>query len=380
MVLYTGNENGWTGAATPVRLLDAHIDMTAPEEFPLLKAVGMNSLDMVLNNTKFEWQMDEFVPITDALNGAVSNTSVSEITVDNAAAFVLHDVIMIDSELLRVLAVDTTNNKLTVERGFAGSTAATHSDDASVHRLGPARPEGSSPGWAQQTSLVRPYNYTQIWDLTVGISGTQKAVNNYTANDLMAFRLDKRMRELYQMMEKALIYNLRYENPTVNDGRMSGGLAQFIHDVNNLAGADLTYSDVEGYLEEVFQRAGISNVPNQIWGNSTVKKIINDWQTVTNVVRTENVIGSEINTIVTSFGSLDIIMDHLIKTNEAYLINRELIQMGPLQGRGFFSMDATPPGVDGIQERVLGEYGFAVRGENGSDDGLHVKLYGFDIS
>jgi len=107
-----------------------------------------------------EWQRDEDIPLTDVLGAAITSTSAAQITVTYGEYFNLHDVILIDSELMQVLATDATNNYLTVTRGFAGSTAATHSSAVTVYRLGSARPEGSSPGWAQQVAVSTPFNYT----------------------------------------------------------------------------------------------------------------------------------------------------------------------------------------------------------------------------
>ena len=159
--VYTGPETSYTAAVTVVRQLENYLDNFSPKDFPLLQQVGLNSYPEAVTNTRVEWQTDEYIPLQDALNGAISSTTEADIKVDNADYFAAHDVILCGSELMQVLAIDATNSTLTVERGFAGSTAATHDDNDIVYRLGAARPEGSAPGWAQQTVVSQPYNYTR---------------------------------------------------------------------------------------------------------------------------------------------------------------------------------------------------------------------------
>jgi hypothetical protein len=376
----TGNESTYTGAVDVIRQLDAAIDNTDPKDYPLLKAVGLNSYSEPIVNTKFEWQMDHLNPVTDALNGAVSGTAETQITVDHAEYFAIHDVIMVESELMRVEAIDISSDILTVERGFAGSTAATHSDNDVVYRMGAARPEGSSPGWAQQVAMVQPYNYTQIFDAVAGITGTEEAEKNYAPDDLMAYRIGKRMEELFMMMERALLYGRRNE-PATNTGRTTGGLVEFVTDENDLSAAALEFADLEDAMEDVFKRAGLSNVPDTLWCNAWAKRKITSWGVSTiRTGRGESVYGNQITVLETNFGSVSINLDHLIKEGELWLLDIDRVQCGPLSGRGFMEIDATPPGDDLKRSRILGEYGYAVKGEDGSNDGVHVRVKNFSTS
>lgn len=58
------------------------------------------------------------------LNGAISSTSATSVTVTSGTSFVAGHIIRVDNELMRVTNVVT--NTLTVDRGWNGSTAATH--------------------------------------------------------------------------------------------------------------------------------------------------------------------------------------------------------------------------------------------------------------
>lgn len=71
------------------------------------------------------------------LNGAVSSTSSTSFVTDGGALTVqVGDYLRVDSEVVQVTAItsaDASNHTLTVTRGKIGSTAATHSDNASIY-------------------------------------------------------------------------------------------------------------------------------------------------------------------------------------------------------------------------------------------------------
>ena len=379
--VYAGHETSYTAAVVVVRQLETHIDNFSPKDFPLLRQVGFNSYPETVTNTKVEWQRDEYIPLSDTLAAAITTTTATQFTVTYGEYFALNDVILLDSELCLVVSIAATNNYLTVTRGFAGSTAATHSNAITVHRLGSARPEGSSPGWSQQVVVSQPYNYSQIWDATASITGTEEALKNYAPADLMAYRIDKRMAELYQMMEKALLYNSKRYVGTAAIGRMSAGLDFFVADKNNLSSAAITFDDVEDAMQDKFTSYGLANVPDSLWINAWVKRKISGWGIPTiQTGRTENVVGNEITVLETNFGTISVNLDHLITASEAWLLNMSTVQMAPLQGRGFKSIDASVPGDDLTRERILGEYVFVIKGEDGTNDGLNVKIYGISTT
>ncbi|MDD5219015.1 MAG: DUF5309 family protein [Candidatus Bipolaricaulis sp.] len=378
--VYVGGEDTYSSGIIPIRNLEASLDMTDPQDYPLLKAVGLNSYNVPVTSVKTEWQMDFLCPIKDTLHVAVTDTTGTQFTVHYAEYFSLHDVIMIDSELCRVTAIDATNNYLTVERGFAGSTAAAHLIDVDVYRLGPARPEGSSPGWAQQVLTVQPYNVTQIFDAYADITGTEEATRNYAPDDLLAYRVQKRQAELFMMMERALLYGKRYE-PATNTGRTTGGLSDFVSDKNNISSAALQFSDVEDALEDVFGRAGLPNVPNSAWMNSYQMRKISQWGAGSiRTDRAETVVGNVVTTLQTNFGVVTLNLDHLILSSELWLLNMDEIACAPMAGRGLQEWDASVAGDDNKARRIIGEYVFIIKGEDRSNDGLNVKLYGISTS
>lgn len=88
-------------------------------------AITRSDLRDKIRDKLSDWWVDQ-----DQLNGSI-NSSVTSATVDDGSKFHEGDIIEIESEALKVTNVST--NTLTIIRGYAGTTAATHADDSVVY-------------------------------------------------------------------------------------------------------------------------------------------------------------------------------------------------------------------------------------------------------
>src|SRR5690606_1991549 len=115
---------------------------------------------------------------------------------------------------------------------------------------------------------------------------------------------DKRMAELYQMMEKALIYNSQRYIGTASVGRMSGGLNYWIGTKTNLSSAQIAFDDIEDAMQTQFTNFGLSNVPDTLWVNAWARRVISSWGFPTvRTDRTETAVGTQVDVIETNFGN-----------------------------------------------------------------------------
>ena len=69
------------------------------------------------------------------LGAAISTDSTTSVTLSSVSSLSVDDITKVGSEVLRVTAIDTDTNIITVIRGRHGSTAATHSDGAAVSKF-----------------------------------------------------------------------------------------------------------------------------------------------------------------------------------------------------------------------------------------------------
>ena len=108
-------------------------------------------------------------------------TGATSMVVTDGSLFAQGDVIVVDSEYLRVSSVDS--NTLTVGRAFGGTTKAEHTSSASVVILTNAQLENAGPE-ALATAKSEVTNYTQIFIRPVNVSRTMQRVRNVTGNEL----------------------------------------------------------------------------------------------------------------------------------------------------------------------------------------------------
>jgi hypothetical protein len=170
--------------------------------------------------------------------------------------------------------------------------------------------------------------------------------------------------------------------PVANTGRSTGGLNQFILDVDALGGAALTLADIEDALQNVALRAGMSNVPLDMWCNAwPLRKLSAFGLGSIRTERTETTVGQVITQFLTNFGTVNTHFDRLVNPAGLYLLNMDRIQIGPLQGRGFatYSQDIGTTLTDSKMERIIGEYGFVIKGEDGVNQGVNVRITGFSL-
>jgi hypothetical protein len=85
---------------------------------------------------------------TTTLDGAISSTGATSVPVDDASGFVAGQIIVVDSEDMSIDSI--SSNTLTVTRGANSTTAATHSDGATV-----------STGWTSDSTDTQ---YVATWD------------------------------------------------------------------------------------------------------------------------------------------------------------------------------------------------------------------------
>ena len=63
-----GQETTYTGATIPTRQLGEYIYSTDKNEYPILKAIGMDSMDEAIKVIKFEWLKFTGIATTDTIN------------------------------------------------------------------------------------------------------------------------------------------------------------------------------------------------------------------------------------------------------------------------------------------------------------------------
>lgn len=320
-----------------------------PYQIPVLNLVGFGT---GIGNTQHGWVEDELQSMKDAVNGAKTSSDTT-ITVDTGALFRPDQVIRIGDEMLLVTAV--SNNDLTVTRGFGSTTAANIADNAVVEIMFNLKDEGSDAREGKYVPRTNVFNYTQIFDDTIKVSGTAQAISEYGITDLYMYEKMKVQDRLALELENAIVNGVKFQS---GDKRMMGGMRQFIStNVTNAASAALEFKMIDDALLAIAMAGGMKDATRHVLMVSSLqlqKLVLLDDQKV-RITQQEGQIGRTVNTFVTPHGRLEIIENMNFKADEVAILDANRIKVKPLQGRDFSHTYLGATG-DNIKGQIIGEY------------------------
>jgi len=198
----------------------------------------LNQMEMVLTPTKqFDFYEDDWLPATDTVNGAVTGTTATQITVDTIAAYIPGHLWQNKrtGEVYYVKSTSQTAGTIEVERAVGynstdttGTTAAAISDEDTLIRLGPTQGEVSTRQTAQSTTPSQVYNYAEKMRGEVIMSDWQRKVKHITGAD-WDYQLDKAFKQFRKDLNGKLYVGER--NSLTLNGQahyLTGGLDFYI--------------------------------------------------------------------------------------------------------------------------------------------------------
>ncbi|NHN31135.1 SU10 major capsid protein [Paenibacillus agricola] len=336
-----------------------------PHQTPLLNALGFSE---AVTQTEHQWFEDEMIGDESTVNGAVLVGGTSVIVVD-VEPFRVGHVVKVADELLYVSAVNTGTKTLTVTRGYASTTAAAIADVAKIEVLFVEGTEGADARAARYKARVKKSNLTQIFDDTIDISGTAKAVTQYGISDLYEYEKQKVQLMLALQLEKALINGISYEFGQV---RQMKGIRQWIAtNVTNVAGP-LTLSAVNTLAQRIYDAGGFATggmYKIMVGAKQKIALSALDANKV-QITQAENKRGVKVDHLVTDFGEFELVLNQNLAADELLLVDANRLAIRPLITRDF---SHTYLGVKGDYDSgmVVGEYTLELRQEK-----AHGRLKG----
>ena len=170
------------------------------------------------------------------INGALNNAATTVVVDAGALALAPGDILQVentqvvgyDSELLRVTSV-TNDTTFVVTRGYAGSTAASITDDWYLTKIGSAHGEGTTSPDAVSRNPTKLTNYTQIFKTPYQITKTALETKFRTGDPLK----NEQKRKAFDHSEKiewSLLFGKAWEGTDANGMpiRTMGGLRSFL--------------------------------------------------------------------------------------------------------------------------------------------------------
>lgn len=340
-----------------VRDVSDLILMLDPYDTPLMRFIP--GLSKECTGTKHEWLEDSLVPVSSKLaagiDGAVTQFSV---TAGEGPYFLPDDVIKVDDEVMIVTAVN--GDQLTVfARGHGSTDPAAHLINAVVTRVGVAKKEGADAGEPRFTEKTADYNFTQIFEETVKVTGTREAVLQYGVVDEYARQLMKVLRQRAILVEQALIHGVRDEN-VAQERRTMGGLLEFCNQNKvNAGGAALTKAVLDKMIHDIWRKGG---EPRTLVMNIDQKaRLAELYADRIRTERSDKGIGNTVDYIENDLGRFNILLDRWVPRDKILVLDRDKLGFGPLRGRNWSHTYMGKKG-DYRHGQILGEFTVEVRG------------------
>ena len=211
-------------------------------------------------NPKFSCLEAPVQPRWDAINeGSGYNPTDTGLTVDNGAYFAAEDLVKNPrtGEVFKVSS--SSGNVLTVIRGYGTTAAASMDNNDQLLIIGNAHEEGAALGSIRTIQLEVFFNYTQIFRKPFGATETVQASALYGGSDLSVTRKLQGIEHMKDL-ERAFLFGERSEKTTstsiattTHPERTTGGILSFVTTNVKDVGTEVTETEFEDWLEDVFR-------------------------------------------------------------------------------------------------------------------------------
>jgi hypothetical protein len=343
--------------ATGVKLdIEDIIYLISPFDVPLQGGMGTDGLTALSTGSIFEkkaeWLDEQLLTPKTTLAASMTTTATSLIlAAGTGVSFQTGDVLTVDQEQLYVSGWGTTADYLIVTRGFNGTTATTMVTGDTVLGIGSALPEGSDPPAARAIDRTDRFNYTQIFGpVAITVSGTEQVVQKYgLVSTEFDHQVANRIKEQFITFEQAILNGIASAG-SATVGRTMGGFEYWI--VTNVDTTTTTLTDstlmVQG--QACFDAGGN---PNRFLVGSKQKRVLSAINaTEIRYEQGTNTRGQVVSYYDTDYGRWEIILDRWAKTNQAFLFNRDDVEISTLRPFQFQMLAKTG---DSEKGQVVGE-------------------------
>ena len=342
MAVYDQQKTSYSDTTNAVRVISNVIQLIDPVDTPLLAALGgldagRSKMKIRANGTMIEWLEDAHSPLSDvAAQGTTITTNTTVLTVTDASIFKVGHQIQIDSEYMVVSSVDTTNNTLTVYSRSYGGTNATHVTTSTINIVGMARLEGATTDYNGLVDITAPYNYTQIFEDALKISGTEMVVDEYGYGDVWTYQANKKLPALFRLVEKALFHGVRAAG-SATAPRSFGGLGTFTGTTNTVAaGGAIAKTHVDALAEEVMLSGGMPDLFVTHPSIANDLRALLDSSSFVRMTQDNKDFGMmSVNKINTQYGSLQIVESRWCPTGTSYMLDSSMIGLYTLRPFGW---------------------------------------------
>lgn len=350
-----------------------------PPGAPMMTVLSKRAQVSPASSTKVEWMEDEPIPYWFQASTSYNSSATSIVTSTDPAAIrpgALLKVVSTD-EVIRVTAVNTSTDTLTVTRGYVGSAASIPSG-AWLLNLSVAEAEGDVSPDALATVKVAKFNYTAIVKTPVHMSNTVLAVKHYSGDERNYQRRKAGEAHARRWEEIMLHGRAKLDTSTASKPiRFAGGIDEIISTNALAAGGTLTESEFVDFVGDCF-RYSVNPGRNSklLLASRELIATINSWglgklQTNSQASATY---GFSVSTYISGFGDLNVIHHPLLENGYAgygYIIDPDGVIFRPLRNTQLHT-EIQDPSEDGVKDeyRTEASFQFALEKAHGKITGV----------
>jgi hypothetical protein len=245
-----------------------------------------------------------------------------------------------------MIVTGISGDRLTVSRGYGGTTQASLSDGQSLTILGNAALEGAEAPAARFGNRSRRQNYTQIFTASVDVSGSMQASTQHGIADEVDYQKQERMRELLRDLENTVINGVAPSADAQGSATVRRTMNGIVHSIatNSFApGVGGMPSGDGGALDEGLLNAALRAVWDQSSGTidtivcgGAQKRRINAFASGARAYLPEDTTFSDMVSVYESdFGVARVILSRWVPSDTVLLLDSSRVGVLPLQGRSF---------------------------------------------
>lgn len=366
-------------------------------ETPLLDLLGL--APDPAKNIRFDWLEDQLIPDTDVLIANLNATDATTvIPVNDASIYQDHELINIGWEVCEITAVDEAADTITVTRGYGEEPAAIHASGETIRLLGEVSPEGGEAPVPQNDAMERPWNLCQIFNYSVAMSGTRKALIPYHLGDIgneWDYTVQKRVKEALRDLEATIIFgDWRFAGglPVQTPRRTMRGIVNFLRhgirlangtavatpaDCNrDMTGTAFTLDNFRDNQQAMVYNHGAREA-NILLVSPDLKVSVSRWKrlaagvTMTTQPQDQRTLTEVLTVVETDWGPVFVVMVHRLPARTSILLSAGLVRPKQLVGRSFKLIDIGNTG-DYTKKELVGEYSLEM---SGASKGYHSLCY-----
>ena len=325
-------------------------------------------------NTKVEWLEDTLAPVQATISALTDQTHFT-LSVTSGTGFKAGSIIRFATsgdvsrtELQQI--VSNTAGVLVTSATYGGSTGATKAVGDKVYLVASPRLEGTDPlvDYGQEPAVA--YNYTQIFDTTAKVSRTSQAIRIYGLDNALDYEVQNGLKRLAFEMNNSSIFGMKVQRSGANQGTL-GGILQYLAGGNvDTTGGAVSATIINNMLEAIFKAGGYGGRFGILCNTNQARKMSAFlYSQNTPIMHPDSAMIPYGNAILQFRGDLpvqqgfqaDVIVEPNFPKDQIAIVDFNRLALRPLVASSLIDKDATPPGADYFQRRIIGEYTLEVK-------------------